>query len=340
MAWTVNWSVVVDGTDVTSRLRPLLIDIEVQDKDGTVSDTCSLTLDDTGGQIKMPRIGGKVAVSLQGTKVFEGTIDATPWSMSRGAGRTMKISAKGFDSRGKVKEPQAFHKDDTTLKSFLGAAAEKAGLTLDVDPAFASITRDYWSAENESVVHLGTRLARELYGTFKIRGSKAVLAKRGGGTAAGGAMPVVVGRCGDGGNVIEVSGLSPKDPRRVFSKAQVKWFDRKAAKFQVEEVGFGGEGGEDVANLVRSTKHDKAQSQETAEGRKRQSEREAGGGSVTLDLAVDAQAEGMLMLTGARPGIDGAWRIVSVTHKASRSGGSTTSLELKQPGERAGDDDR
>jgi phage protein D len=59
-----------------------------------------------------------------------------------------------------------------------------------------------------------------------------------------------------------------------------------------------------------------------------------------MDLPVEAQAEGTLVLSGARPGIDGSYRIVSVTHKETRSGGATTSLELKQPTGGAGNDGR
>lgn len=54
-----------------------------------------------------------------------------------------------------------------------------------------------------------------------------------------------------------------------------------------------------------------------------------------MDLTPEAQAEAPFKLTGARQGVDGTWRITSVTHKANRGGGSTTSLEIKEPGAKA-----
>lgn len=66
MPWTVDWRVIVDGSDVSVNMRPYLLDIEVTDKDGTASDTCSLTFDDTDGQVMLLKNGAKVRIFLQG----------------------------------------------------------------------------------------------------------------------------------------------------------------------------------------------------------------------------------------------------------------------------------
>lgn len=339
MPWKVHWSVMVDGVDVTINMRPYLIDIEVTDKDGTASDTCSLTFDDTDGRSLLPRDGSKVRVRLQGVLVFSGTVDSVRSSGSRGGGRLLKVSAKGMDSRGKVKEPQAFHKDDAELGDFLDDAARQAGLSgVVVDDELAGIKRDYWSADGESFVHLGQRLARELNATFKIRagatGDVAVLMPRG--KDAG--MPVVRGNVG--GNVINWD-VAPFTGRRTFTKGKVSYFDRDEAKFKSEEVEFDLDRDlPESTNVIRSTAKDANQAKAIANARKSEAQREGGEGSVELDITPEAQAEGMFVLRGARPGVDGTYRIVSVHHKASRSGGALTSLELKQPQGGAGKDSR
>jgi phage protein D len=343
MAWTVEWKVFVDGEDITSAMQPFLMKISISDKDGSASDTCSLELDDSGGQLKLPAEGAGVQVYLQGISAFTGKVDSVRSKGARGGGRTLSVGAKGFDAKGKVKEPQSHHMDDATLQQFLDKAAKGAGLTgVVIDPAFASIARDYWSANSESFLHLGQKLARELGGTFKIRGDKAVLAKRGEGlSAAGQPLPTVVGIAppptATTGNVINWD-IAPLEGRAKFARTKARYFDRASASFKEVEIETGIEA--EATSEVRNAFADEDQAKAVAEGRKSNSEREGGQGSVELDLDVTAQAEGTFILTGARPGIDGSYRISGVDHKADRSGGATTRLEIKQPTAGAGKDDR
>lgn len=338
MAWSVSWSVTVDGANMTDRWNPYLTAIEVSDKDGTASDTANLTFDDSDGQCILPRDGGRVVIALEGVKVFEGTVDEVRSTGARGQGRLLTISCKGFDSRGKIKEPQDFHKDDASLQAFMNDAAKRAGLnSVRIDPDFAQITRDYWSADSESFIHLGERIARELGGTFKVRGDTAVLAKRGeGASPAGGALPIVRGVWGD--NLISWD-IAPFLGRPRHTKARVRWFDRKAARWKEEDVEVKGES-PPAATSLKFTAGDKDTAQRRAKAKKSESERDGGEGSARILLDPTAQAEGTFVLVGARPGINGSYRIAGVTHACDRSGGSQTSLDLKQPQGDAGKDGR
>lgn len=343
MPWTVSWKVFIDGEDMTSGMRPYLMKISVSDKDGSASDTCSLDFDDSEGQLKMPEEGASVVVFLDDAQVFSGTVDIPKSTGSRGGGRTLAVTAKGFDPKGKAKQSQSHHMDDSTLQQFMDKAAKNAGLSsVTIDPAFASISRDYWSASGESFLHLGQKIAREIGGTFKIRGDKAVLAKRGEGlSATGAAMPTVYGTISpagtSSGNVINWT-ISPVSGRAKFSKTKARYFDRPSASFK--ELELETEIDADATDEVRTTVADEDQAKAVAGGRKAASEREGGSGTVLLDLAAHAQAEGTFVLSGARPGIDGSYRITGVTHSADRKGGATTSLDLKQPSGGAGKDDR
>lgn len=338
--WKVEWKVFVDGKDMTNAMRPYLIEVEITDKDGSTSDTCSLTFDDTDGQVELPKDGASVEVFLNGGSKFKGTLDSVRSSGSRGGGRILRATAKGFDSRGKVKQPLLFHKDDATLQEFMDDAAKRAGISsVNLDPEFADVRRDYWSADSESFLHLGEKLARELGGTFKFRGDKAVIAKRGEGKSATGAtMPTVAGIVGT--NVISWD-IAPFRGRRSFTKAKVRYFDRKAADFKSKDVEFSLDRDlPESTNIIRATVSDEGQANNVGDARKREAEREGGEGSVEMDLTVEAQAEASFILSGARAGVDGEYRIASVRHKADRGGGSTTSLEVKQPGGTAGKDTR
>jgi phage protein D len=326
MAWKVDWQVSVNGQDMSGSMRPFLTEIEVNDKAGTASDTCSLKLDDNAGVLAFPAEGSFVAVSLMGVPVFEGTVDDTKSDGSRGGGRFLTVNAKGFDTRGKVKEGQNFHKDDASLDDFLQESAKRAGFSISVDSSLASKQRPYWSADGESFLGVGEKLAREFNATFKIRGMQAVFVPRNSVL-----LGSVQGIVGPNGNVINWS-ISPYTGRAAFTKTKARWFDRKTGKFEEKEIEVGSSRPlPESTNVVRSLAADEAQATDLAEGRKSEAEREGGQGSVELDLAPEAQAEGMFTLIGARAGVDGTYRIEGVKHKASRSGGATTGLDLKQP---------
>ncbi len=85
-------------------------------------------------------------------------------------------------------------------------------------------------------------------------------------------------------------------------------------------------------NRVRFPVGDAGQAQNFTKGRKSEAKRERGGGSIDLDITPEAQVEGIVRLSGAQPAVDIGWRISSVGHKANRAGGSTTGLEVKEPG--------
>lgn len=335
--WTVKWSVVIGGQDLTSAWASTLIDISITDKAGEASDSCDLTVDDTDGKIRMPSKRMPIVVTLEGARVFRGFVEKVESSGSRGGGRLLKVKGKGFDTGGKAKEPQAFHLDDASLADYLGKLAENAGLGIKVDPDIGALQQDYWSADGESFIAIGERLARKFGGTFKIRGDQAVFAKRGGGQSPGG-MALGVTDAVYGQNLISWS-ITPKDPRRKFSSGRARWFDRPSASFKESDLDFGNQD-LDALHLVRTLAADEGEAGAVLEARRREGDREGGTGSVQLDLAVGAVVEGQCRIAGARPGIDGLYLIETVKHSANRNGGATTSLDLKQPGGGAGEDTR
>ncbi len=141
--------------------------------------------------------------------------------------------------------------------------------------------------------------------------------------------------------VFNNAGFMPFDTPAGGASPRVKaqYFDREKAKFEQEEIEFETDRHlPDATNVIRSTAGDKKQ--DIDEARKREAEREGCEGTVVLDLTPSAQAEAMLSLTGTRSGVDGSFRIVTVSHKADRAGGVMTPLELRQPTGGAGKDQR
>jgi phage protein D len=320
--------VTVAGTNITTTLMPVLISLTVSDKVGTHSDTASLEIDDTDGRIVLPQIGAPVIVALgwegEGVRVvFAGTVDEVRSSGSRGSGRTLAISAKGMDTTKKPKEGQQRHFDGKTVKDILSEAGKSAGVTtVEVDPSLASVTRKYFEMRDESFIHMGERLAREIGGNFRIQGTKAIMSKRGGSYTA--AVIAAWGRNLHGWDI------SPSLGRAQYSQIRSRWYDPKTAQWQETE--------EDTALTVdarhdhRYAKPDEDEAMQQTASDRATSERDSGEGSVTIEGDTSAIPDGLCTVTGARPGIDGSYRIESVTHSYSRGGGFVTELSLKQPG--------
>ena len=319
--------VTVAGTNITTTLLPVLISLTVSDKVGTHSDTANLEIDDTDGRIVLPQIGAPVIVALgwegEGVRVvFTGTVDEVISSGSRGSGRALSITAKGMDTTKKPKEGQQRYFDDSTVEDILKKAGETAGVTeLEIDPSLASITRKYFEMRDESFIHMGERLAREIGGNFRIQGTRAIMSKRGGTYTS--AVVAAWGRNLHGWDI------SPALGRTQYSKLRARWYDAQKAGWQETEEGTSL--AVDARHDHRYAKPDEDEASQQTSSDSATSERDAGEGSATIEGDTAAIPDGLCIVVGARPGVDGPYRIESVTHSYSRGGGFVTQLSLKQP---------
>lgn len=331
----------IDGVNVTDRISPLLISLSVSDRPGTLSDSATIELDDTDGRAIMPADKAAVSIKLgwdgEGVgEIFRGTLDGSPRADGGRSGRTMSITAKSMDVRSRAKQRQRRHFDDETIEKALQETGKWAGISVSVDPSFASITRDYIALENESFAEFGERIACEVGGTFKIVGDRAVLVKRNGGVnAAGAALPTV--RAAWGENLHDYS-ITPIAGRFSEKSVKTRWYDPKDAEYKTTEAETGTEGASTVYEdtLMASNEQD---AQRRATSLAAELDRESGDGTVTIEGNIGAQPEGLCIVSGCRPGIDGTYRIKGVTHDYSRSGWITR-LELGQPKGEAGKDKR
>lgn len=339
------YEVEVAGQNITATLLPILISLSVSDKAGQSSDSASIVLDDKGGSLIMPPPKAPVIIRLgwegqgegQGVGVvFQGVVDEVKASGDRNGGRLLTISAKGLDTRGKGKQGQRRHFDDTTIGDALKQAGKAAGFDVTVDSKIGAIMRPYIALDDESFVAFGERLAREVGGTFKIVGTEAVLARRNGGTSGSGQALATVSAVW--GENLHFYDISPILGRPVEKETLSRWYDPAAAKWNEETAETGTEGGITI-KPARYSEPDQDRAKEQAGSDASESDRNSGSGSVTIEGNIGAQPEGLCIISGCRPGVDGTYRIEGVNHQYSR-GGFTTSLELKQPKGAAGKDDR
>lgn len=320
------YDVTIDGRSIAGTLAPILSSITVNDQAGTHGDTAQIDLDDTGGRIAIPETGAKIKVFLGWSgaglrEVFSGTVDEVQSKGDRSGGLVLSISAKGFDATGKAKEGQTRHFDDKTVKDIINSAASGSGITVEVDPQIASIVIPYIEMRGESLIAFGQRLARMVGASFRITGEKGVMARR-----AGDYTPTVT--AARGVNLHSWS-IAPIIGRAIYGKVQARYFDRAKGTMETVEVSTGLKS--EAVFVRREISDDRAAAEREANADASVSKERSGGGSVTIEGAPDAIPDGLCVIVGARPGIDGSYRIKGVTHSLNRGGGYTTSLDLAHP---------
>jgi len=335
------YRVVVAGQDVTSRFDPYLLDLNVKDELGSTSDTCEIELADKDGILRMPGKGDPLEVFM-GTEdgsgeVFRGTVDEVRSSGGKQHGRKLRISAKGIDTTGKVKEPQQKHKDKSKFEAVAQEWGKAAGVTVKVHGQLASIEREYWDMRGESFIHWGRRIADELGAFFKVSGDRAMFVPTNDGqTVSGQGAPTVRAAWGD--NLLEWD-IAPIVGRPSYKEATVRFFDRNEGVWKQEKAQISGA---DVkaGSTFKFSGPDKGQAKIKADNEKKKSERKGAEGSVDIVGNPSARAGGRCIVAGIRSGIDGMYRIKSAQHRLNKKSGYLTSLTLDQAQDGAGKDSR
>jgi phage protein D len=384
--------ILVNGNDISTRLSPYLISVQVIDKLGGGSDECNIELDDRNAELQIPPDGAELQVCLgwmgEGPRltdygresaaggqgilqtssageapwggpglelVFDGWVQNVESGFGRrGGGRRLWIEGKGHNDKGLNKEVQndflgEGKEDDSSggegggaggagggggkipLKDMMTKVFGAAGLQVAMSPAMEKIARDYWRI-NDSPMNFGERIARETGGFFKIIKNKAVLVGAGESTAADGTpMPTVEAIWG-----INLIGwrIKPYVGRPQWGAAQARFFDVfkggwEDVKGAISSVTpFGGTNA--VAHAINSVA-DKTTGEQSNEGAGAESKGKRGTGWVLLNGEPRAKAGGFLVIDGARPGVDGSYRISEAEHNYTRGVGYTTRCQVTNP---------
>lgn len=332
-----KYAVWLNGQNVTSRLDPLLTSIKVTRAAEAAADTCDITLADAYGRVSLPGERAPVLVFVNGARIFSGFVSDVTASFSKSEGRTLDVSASSIDNGSKVKEPVLRSADDLSFSDVARQWGQKAGLSVTVAGSVASVARPYWLMQNEDFLSWGQRMAREIGASFKILGSEAYFVGVNEGISGSGKTLTAIDAV-YGDNLISGS-ISPIISRPKFKNVEISYFDiQKGRRVNVPvETGI-----DDVDAALRTviSAADEAEAKQKAQAIGKQSDREKGGGSVVILGAEYAEPEAICNIRGVRPGVDGGYRIASVTHDLTKSGGFLTTLDLKQPQSGAGTDTR
>jgi phage protein D len=357
--------VFLGGRDITDVMSPHLISVRVLDK-VTAWDEAHLELDDRDASLAIPPDDTEVKVEMgwsgtgpvlppepiplpegsawqlpfwdQSPYVFVGYVDSAESGFARrGGGRRLWVDAKSMMSKSDIKkhmmkgwgkgdeqDSREGGKQKIPLSQVWGDVAKSAGLNGVLSPSMAGKKLDRWDM-NESPMHMGARLAKQLGGDFKVVGNQMILFSK-----DDQMYPTVEAEWGI--NLISWR-IKPFVGRPQYGSAQTNdfgisegsWFD--TVKNIAGSTPFGG--AKAVAGLPFAAPN-KQSGEMQSDGAGQDSQARRGTGWLIMNGEPMAKAQGRATLTGARPGVDGTYRIVEAEHNFSRRG-YTTRCELDRP---------
>lgn len=338
--------ILLGDLDVTSRLDPHLISVHVIDAGG-VSYSCDIELDDRDGRLPLPPLGLPVTVNLgwldvptqpaqtrtsEGLyTVYSGQVSSIEHGFGRKeGGRRLWVHCTGMGalSGTNMRTPMQEHMGEGappgmaagTPVPFLDMAnqvAKLGGGFTEIDPGLGAKARDYWSMDNESPMHWMQSMATELGGWMRIEGGNKIVVVDPTNISS---RPTVKAEWND--NLIGWR-VYPIEMRSTWDGAAQQYFDTIGAAWQKLSQQFGfpnpwGSSGDTYSHPAPAPGADVAEQQNS--GAQGLAASASAAGRIVINGEPLATWAGQVQLIGARPGVDGLYKIYQAEHMYSRQG--------------------
>ncbi len=316
-----------DGTDLTAKVQPRLIELTLSEKRGGEADELSITLHNHDGRMIAPTKGRVLALQLgwaSGDDVPLGLVDKGRFKVDEieesGPPDIITIRARSADLTGDYRKRRTKNWREMTLGAVLGEIASRNQLTAKVHPDLASKPIEAIEQHNKSdmafVKDLGNRF--DALATWKDR--KLIFMPVGSATtASGAAIPAFTLTRVDGWSWR--AGYAQRDEH---DGAEAQWHDKDAGHRRTVKT--------DGTNRKRLKRvyASESEAKQAAEAAKAKGKRGARTFDYTLARAIPTiQPNAKVTLRGWNPGIDGlTWLVESVETTLNASGlGQRLTLE-------------
>ena len=326
MEWKPAYRVTVDGDDITDRLSPRLVSLTVTDAPGVESDTVEMTIADhlPGDRLEIPPRGAEIDVSLgygfsvkrMGLYVADSVEVSGPPDNMRIRGTAAPHGATKSGQKPLNDQKSRSWDEGTTIGDLVRKVAADHGMKAVVSPSLAGLALPHIDQVDESDINLVTRIARTFDALAKPGGGALIIARRGEIP-----MPKVTLRPVGVTNWRMSVNLKPP-----AGKVVATYRDQALAE-DVEALAGGG----DLVRRLRQRFPTLASAQEAANAEFRKSQRAGNQLSITLPGNPDIVADGRVILSGFRPGLDGEWLVIRAQHQLSKGSGYVTSLTAEPP---------
>ncbi|MGO1072696.1 phage late control D family protein [Lysobacter sp. CA199] len=318
------WRVVLDGKDLTTRIKPRLLELTLCEARGGEADQLDLVIQDHDGRMALPRRGADLSVSIGW--IDAGLIDKGSFRVDevehRGAPDLITIRARSADLTHQMRTRRERSWHGVTLGAIVRALAGEHGLQARIASALASINVAHLDQTGESDVHLLTRLGQQYDAVATVKSKTLLFLPIGSGsTSSGAALPSTLITRASGDQ--HCYSLTDRD---TYSGVRAYWNHKAGANRKSVLVGESGN-----AKRLRDTFNSEADARSAAGSEWNRIKRGAATLTYTLALGrADIYPEQKLRLRGFKQEIDETqWLVAKTTHTITGSGGFTTSLELE-----------
>lgn len=320
-AYRITW----EGKDITHKIDPRLIDLNIEECRGNQADQLDLTLSDHDGQLAMPSKGALLAVAIgwEGEPLVDKGLFKVDEVEHRGAPDSITVRARSADLASGIKNRVEHSYHNTTLGTIVRQIAGRNKLKPRIDAKLADKPVAHID-QTESDVAFLTRLGKlhDAVATIKA-GTLLFLPIMGTTTSSGKPIPPMTITRADGDQHRYASA-----DRHAYSGVRAYWHDPKRAKRRSVLVGKSGN-----AKRLRESYANEADARDAALAEWRRIQR----GTATFDFTL---AEGLpalgpqnpVRLRGWKSPIsDIDWLTVKVRHRLG-DGGLTTQAVLEVAG--------
>lgn len=336
------------GADVTQKIEQRLISLTLTDNRGFEADQLDIELDDTDGQLLMPRRGVELSLSLgwKGEALFpKGTYIVDEIEHSGTPDRlTLRARSADFRQTLNTKREKSWHQ--TSVGEVVKEIAGRHRLKTAVGDDVAKMALDHFDQTNESNASFLMRLAKQCGAVACIKNGNLLFIRQGQGkTASGKVLPAITLVCQDGDGHrftladrdaytgVIASWLHTREPEKK-PEATVKRKRRKPAAQKKEPEAKQGDyliGTDENVLVLSRTYANRANAERAAKMQWERLQRRVATFSIQLSRGrADLYTEMPVKVSGFKQQIDeGEWIITTLTHGLSAENGYTTSIELE-----------
>jgi len=329
-----QYKLIANDKDITATIRQRFMHLRLTDESGLESDVLEITLSDSdpSNPIDIPPTGAELEFFLgyNGNAQRMGLFVVDEFEFSGWPGEmVIRAKATAFTQSKKGKQPMQTQKTRSWPAGTIGAMVQKIasdnGMKAAVSESLADIDLPHTDQTDESDLNLLIRIAKRFDAVVKTAGGKLVFAKKGEAkTMSGTELPKLT--------------LTPShvsnwrmtlSKRETAGQVTAYYQALKEAKRHAVTAGKG-----EPERKLKMTYPTQALALAAARSDLEKRAR----GEKTLNISMpgrpDVMAEQALTLQGFRPGVDGDWRITSVTHNLDENGYSVSfEAELPTPKE-------